>query len=74
MAPYYVIKNIVTKTYLSNSYGSTKDLFKAEVFTHKFVNKLKDLKGEVHLTSKECLNQSVLKKNERFVAIKISEA
>lgn len=67
----YVIKNIVTKKYLSNTYGYTKDLFKAEVLDYKFVE---EMKLEISLAKKSGLKHNILGKNQRFIAINMSEA
>lgn len=66
----FVIKNIVTKKYLSNDGGYTKDIFKAELLDHNFVE---ELKLEIRLCAKERLKQSILKKNQRFVSVIMSE-
>jgi hypothetical protein len=59
----YVIKNVVTKKYVSKSWGWTKHLHKAEVYEEYYVVRAQKNPEDWYLG-----------RNEKYVAIKLIEA
>jgi hypothetical protein len=63
----YVIKNIITKKYVSQTGGWTKDIFCADQFDQQWVN-------QVEKSIREGEKEMSLCKNERFIEVKMIEA
>lgn len=64
----YVIKNKITNKYFSTSFGYTKNIFEALIISHKVV------KEDIKQVAKNGVSHSILRKNELFIAVNMSEA